>query len=198
MRPLAAHRPGRSHQCYCSRFPGHPNRNTRQSAQASFLFALEFVHPIRAFLMTIACDERVMLELGAQALAVPNLLSKKSSWLCTSPDRSLTNFSVWVVPRSSSLFQHITAILHSNVCSQLAHDRDWCQRRNELLSSICRHGLLEHEESHHSVHANDSSREIQNLHDLGCADSTTRRNHVGRSHIHGHQAVPLEKSIAPS
>ena len=31
-------------------------------------FVLEFVLPIRAFLVTIACDERVMLELGAQAV----------------------------------------------------------------------------------------------------------------------------------
>ena len=30
-------------------------------------------------------------------------LEKKSSWLCTCPDRSLTNFSVWVVPWSSSI-----------------------------------------------------------------------------------------------
>ena len=30
-------------------------------------------------------------------------LEKKFSWLCTCPDRSLTNFSVWVVPRQSSI-----------------------------------------------------------------------------------------------
>ena len=30
-------------------------------------------------------------------------LEKKSKWLFTCPDRSLTNFSVWVVPRSSSI-----------------------------------------------------------------------------------------------
>ena len=62
----------------------------------------------------------------------------------------------------------------------------------KLLSSICRHGLLEHQESHHSVHSHDSSREIQNLHNLGRANSTTGRNHVGQCHVHGHQTVPFE------
>ena len=45
------------------------------------------------------------------------------------------------------------ALLHPDFCSQLWHERDWCQRRNELLSSVRRHGSLEHQQSHHSVHA---------------------------------------------
>ena len=155
--PLAAHRPRRSHQCWFSPFPGHPNRNTQQLAQASFFSSLNSYFPYEHF------SWRLLAMTGS----------------CLSCARKLSG-------SFQPSLQHITAFLRSNVCSQLAHDRDWSQRRNELLSSICRHGLLEHQESHHSVHTHDSSREIQNLHDLGCADSTTRRNHVGRCHIHGH------------
>ena len=51
--------------------------------------------------MTIARDERIVLELGSQTVwQFPTSLEKKSSWLCTNPNRSLTNFSVWIVPRS--------------------------------------------------------------------------------------------------
>ena len=65
---------------------------------------LELVFPIQAFLMTIARDERVIFELISQAVwQFPTFSRKKSSWLCTCPDRSLTNFSVWVVPRSPSI-----------------------------------------------------------------------------------------------
>ena len=155
--------------------------------QLRLCFVLEFVLSMRAFLRAIACDERVMLELGAPAVWQLPTSSRKEVQLIVHVSRSLSD-QFFRVARSLVIlnFQHITAIFHSNVCSELAHDRDWCQRRNELLSSICRHGLLEHQESHHSVHTHNSSREIQNLHDLGCADSTTRRDHVGRCHIHGH------------
>ena len=82
-------------------------------------------------------------------------------------------------------------------CSQLAHNRDWCQRWNELLSSICRHGAPRAPEIASLRSHPRFSKEIQNLHNLGRANSTTGRNHVGRCHVHGHQTVPLEKSIAP-
>ena len=46
-------------------------------------FVLEFVLPLRAFLMTIARDERVMLQPGAQAVwQVSNFLSKRSPAGC--------------------------------------------------------------------------------------------------------------------
>ena len=67
---------------------------TLGSRRKFFLFfVLEFVLSMRAFLTTIACDERVMLELGAQAVWQFPTSQKKSSWLCTCPGRSLTNFS---------------------------------------------------------------------------------------------------------
>ena len=77
-------------------------------------------------------------------------------------DRSLTNFSVWFVPRSSSISSTSPLSFIRMVTPQLAHDRDWCQRRDELLSSVCRHGLLEDQESHHSVHTHDSARKSRN------------------------------------
>ena len=43
---------------------------------------------------------------------------------------------------------------------------------NCCLPSTDRPGLLEHKESHHAVHAYDSSREIQNLYNFGRANST--------------------------
>ena len=66
---------------------------------------LEFVLPIRAFLTTIARHERIIFELVSRKLSgsFQPSLEKKFSWLCTCPDRSLTNFSVWIVPRSSSI-----------------------------------------------------------------------------------------------
>ena len=148
--------------------------------------------------MTIARDERIKLELGAQAVWQFPTISRERVQPVVHVSRPLSD-QLLRVDRSAVVldFQHITAILHTNVCSQLAHDRDWCQRRNELVSSSCRHGLLEHQESHHSIHTHDSSREIQNLHDLGCADSTTRRNHVGRGLQHG-TARSLSLSLSHS
>ena len=121
----------------------------------------EFVLPIRTFLMTIACHERIKLELSAQAVWQFPTFSRKEVQLIVHVSRSLSD-QFFRVGRSVVVLnlQHITAIFHSDVCSQLAHDCDWCQRWNELLSSICRHGLLEHQESYHSVHTHDSSREI--------------------------------------
>ena len=69
-----------------------------------FFLVLELVLPIRAFLMTIAGHERIKLELSAQAVwQFPTFSRKEVQLLCTCPDRSLTNFSVWVVPCSSSI-----------------------------------------------------------------------------------------------
>ena len=147
---------------------------------------LEFVLPIRTFLMTIASNKRIKLELGAQAVWQFPTSSQKEVQLIVHVSRSLSD-QFFRVGRSVVVLnlQHISAMFHSDVGSQLAHNRDWCQRWDELLSSICRHGLLEHQESHHSVHTHHSSREIQNLHNLGRADSTTGSNHVGRCHVHG-------------
>ena len=149
--------------------------------------------------MTIGSHERIKLELSAQAFWQFPSFSREEVQLIVHVSRSLSD-QFFCVGRSLLIlnFQHITAIFHADVCSELAHNRDWCQRWNELLSSICRHGLLAHQESHHSVHTYDSSREIQILHNLGRANSTTGRNHVGRCHVHGHEAVQLDKSIAPS
>ena len=84
--------------------------------------------------MTITCDERVMLELGAQAVWQFPTFSRKEVQLVVHMSRSLSD-ELLRVDRSAVIldFQHVTAFLHSNVCSQLAHDRDWCQRRNELF-----------------------------------------------------------------
>ena len=102
-------------------------------------FVLEFVLPIRAFLMTIARDERVMLELGAQAVWQFPTFSRKEVQLVVHMSRSLSD-QLLRVGRSADIldFQHVTAFLHSNVCSQLAHDRDWCQWRNSQPRALGR------------------------------------------------------------
>ena len=54
--------------------------------------------------MTIARDERIILELGAQAVwQFPTFSRKEVQLVMHMSDRSLTNFSVWIVPRSSSI-----------------------------------------------------------------------------------------------
>ena len=67
-------------------------------------FVLEFVLPIRTFLMTIASHERIKLELSAQAVWQFPTSSSKEVQLIVHVSRSLSDqFSVWVVPWSSSV-----------------------------------------------------------------------------------------------
>ena len=83
-----------------SRFPEHSNRNTQQSARASLVSVLEFVLPIRTFLMTIASHVRIKLELSAQTVWQFPSFSREEVQLIVHVS---TNFSVWVVPWSSSI-----------------------------------------------------------------------------------------------
>ena len=169
--------------------------------QLRLCFVLEFVLSMRAFLRAIACDERVMLELGAPAVWQLPTSSRKEVQLIVHVSRSLSD-QFFRVARSLVIlnFQHITAMHNSFECLLRtgACNRDWCQRRNELLSSICRHGLLEHQESHHSVHdprfqqgKPELAQPLQyQFHHRSQSCWTVSRPRAPKT-------VPFEKSIAP-
>ena len=160
---------------------------------------LEFVLPIRTFLMTIASHERIKLELSAQAVWQFPSFSRKVQ-LNVHVSRSLSDqfFCVGRFAWSSSIsntsplsFMRMFAPSWRIIVIGFSGGMNCCLPSADMGSSSTKNRITPF--THH-----DSSKEIQNLHNLGRAISTTGRNHVRRCHVHGHQTVPLEKSIAPS
>ena len=150
--------------------------------------------PNEHFLMTIACDERVMLELCAQAVWQFPTFSRKEVQLFVHMSRSfsdqllrvdrLTNFSLWIVPRSSSISStsqpSFIRMLAPNWCMILIGvngGMNCCLPSVDMGSSSMRNRITPFTPT---IPAR-KSRTCTTL-----AVPTTRRDHVGRCHIHGH------------